>query len=188
MKHIIKQLREAWNAAPKDDWIERHGELGNVHIAKQEDMDASKHVLIAIKSNMPTEKTINKITISGIENTGIISDGYHTFDELYDHRITLFIALCRQLKMEASFGETIIPGMMVGIEKVHKIWRSHKHHDGSVWDGWFIMGIGKEKGKQISYHLPLSRWEETGFAETLERAPEWDGHTSQDVLNRLKSL
>jgi len=33
-----------------------------------------------------------------IEITGQMrspSDGYHTFDELYDHRITLFIALCR---------------------------------------------------------------------------------------------
>jgi hypothetical protein len=50
------------------------------------------------------------------------------------------------------------------------------------------MGIGKEKGKQISYHLPLSRWDETYFAETLDKAPEWDGHTSADVLERLKTL
>ncbi len=24
-------------------------------------------------------------------------DGYHTFDELYDHRITLYISLCKQI-------------------------------------------------------------------------------------------
>ena len=36
--------------------------------------------------------------------------------------------------------------------------------------------------KQITYHLPLSKWEETGFAETLEKAPEFDGHTPDDVL------
>lgn len=29
------------------------------------------------------------------EVTGKTSDGYHTFDELYEHRITLWIALCR---------------------------------------------------------------------------------------------
>ncbi len=32
------------------------------------------------------------------------------------------------------------------------------------------MGIGKEKGEQITYHLPLSKWDETNFAETLESA------------------
>lgn len=36
-------------------------------------------------------KTTIKITIDGVEKTGLISDGYHTFDELYDHRATLFI-------------------------------------------------------------------------------------------------
>lgn len=104
-------------------------------------------------------------------------DGYHTIEELYDHRITLFIVMCHLITDVNSFFHT-----------PKDVWRSKTHHDGSVFDGWFIMGIGKESGKQISYHLPLSRWEETSFAETLDRAPEWDGHTSDDVLQRLKSL
>jgi hypothetical protein len=108
---------------------------------------------------------------------GDISDGYHTFDELYEHRITLFIALCKQFAyLELEFGP------------VSNIWRSKLHHDGSEYEGWFIMGIGKDKGTQISYHLPISKWEETKFARTLENAPEWDGHTSQDVLERLRRL
>jgi len=74
------------------------------------------------------------------------------------------------------------------VEHPHRPWRSKAHHDGSAWEGWFIIGIGKDTGSQISYHLPLSRWEETSFAETLDRAPEWDGHTSDDVLQRLKNL
>jgi len=100
-------------------------------------------------------------------------DGFHTFSELYDHRITLFIALCRE-KEYAGRGS--------------KVWRSKRHSDDSVFEGWFVLGIGEKKGKQITYHLPLERWKETEFAETLERAPEWDGHTSQDVLDRLKNL
>lgn len=28
---------------------------------------------------------------------GQLSDGYHSFDELYEHRLVLFIALCNQL-------------------------------------------------------------------------------------------
>lgn len=105
-----------------------------------------------------------------------VCDGYHTFDELYDHRITLFITLCRVLISDQ------------GSEHWEPVWRSRLHHDGTSFEGWFIMGVGKNKGQQISYHLPLSRWEETNFAETLERAPEWDGHTSDDVLERLKKL
>ena len=115
------------------------------------------------------EKTI-KITGENIQ----ISDGYHTFDELYDHRITIYIALCRTLHFQVSYhGE---------------IWRSQKHSDGSNFDGWFILGIRKEKGKQITYHLPNERWNETDFAETLDKAPEFDGHTSADVLERIKII
>ena len=32
------------------------------------------------------------------------------------------------------------------------------------------------------------RWEETNFAKTLDKAPEFDGHTPADVLERIKSL
>lgn len=115
-----------------------------------------------------------------VDSLSDVSDGYHTIEQLYDHRITLFIALCRNFDL---LQETDLHphGYL-------DVWRSKTHHDGSSWDGWFIMGIGKEKGEQISYHIPLSRWDETDFAETLEMAPPWDGHTSQDVLERLKNL
>lgn len=102
-----------------------------------------------------------------------VSDTYHTMDELYDHRITLFIALCKEFA--ANRFEDVV-------------WRSEAHSDGSKYDGWFILGIHKTEGKQITYHLPMARWDETDFAETLETAPKWDGHTSADVLNRLKAL
>jgi len=109
------------------------------------------------------------------ENT---SDGYHTFKELYEHRITLFIALCKILRAD--------PQYQTGQKA--DIWRSKLHSDGTSFDGWFVMGIGTNKGEQITYHLPTSKWEETNFAETKEKAPEWDGHTSEDVLKRLKNL
>lgn len=112
-----------------------------------------------------------KIIVTG-ENVKI-SDGYHTFDELYEHRITLYVALARVLKSDANH---------------NGVWRSLTHSDGSVMEGWFVLGIGKEKGKQITYHLPLVKWGETSFAETLDKAPEWDNHTSDDVLIRIKNL
>lgn len=108
-------------------------------------------------------------------------DGYHTFDELYEHRIILFIALCRLLRRQ-EHAVLSLPGEFAFV------WRSKLHSDGSSFEGWFILGISQEKGEQITYHLPVSKWEATGFAETLAQAPEFDGHTSEDVLQRLKSL
>lgn len=112
------------------------------------------------------------------EHQNCTCDGYHTFDELYDHRITLFIALCKHMHDLYALENP----------KKYKLWRSRQHSDGSVWDGWFIVGIGTDPGKQITYHLPLDRWEETDSIEELEKAPEWDGHTSDDVIKRLKQL
>ena len=113
-------------------------------------------------------------------------DGYHTFTELYDHRITLFIALCRYKNLVRSM--MIKDGVL--INRDNYVWRSKKHSDGELAFGgtWFVLGIGTEKSQQITYHLPIERWGETDFAETLETAPEWDGHTSDDVVERLKLL
>ena len=48
--------------------------------------------------------------------------------------------------------------------------------------------MGEEKGEQMTYHLPMSKWDECNFANTLDKAPDFDGHTSQDVLERIKNL
>lgn len=122
------------------------------------------------------------ITCLGPESMQV-SDGYHTMDELYEHRIALWIALCGQI---ALANRAMMPGEEWQEEK--PVWRSKLHDDGSNYDGWFILGIGKEKGEMMTYHLPISKWSETDFAETLERAPEWDGHSPADVLERLKNL
>lgn len=124
---------------------------------------------------MSKEDAIN-VLIKDLD-TNKISDGYHTFGELYEHRIALFIALCKRLSCLPGDFKTPYDSM---------VWRSLKHSDGTVWDGWFILGIGVEPETQITYHLPFSKWDECRFAHTLIQAPEWDGHTSDDVLKRLK--
>ena len=105
-----------------------------------------------------------------------VSDGYHTMDELYDHRIALYVALCKQI-CNQPYGEGR-----------YGVWRSKLHSDGSSFEGWFVLGIGKEAGRQITYHLPTHLWGDTYFAETLLKAPDFDGHNPNDVLNRLKEL
>lgn len=110
------------------------------------------------------------------------SDGDHTFSELYEHRTALFIKVCKYLE---GMRRTLHPDLR---EAFSEVWRSKTHSDGTSYDGWFILGINKKKGRQITYHLPLLKWKETEFAETLDKAPEWDGHTPQDVLERLQKL
>lgn len=112
-----------------------------------------------------------------------VSDGYHSFKELYDHRITLFVALARLCRtQELSVGTVLLNPF---------VWRSKRHSDGEPCFGTgtqYVLGIGSFPGLQITYHIPIGRWDETNFAETLEKAPEWDGHTSEDVLERLRHL
>lgn len=94
-----------------------------------------------------------------------VSDGYHTFDELYEHRCLLWIALTN-LHPVRSF-------------------KSYCHSDGSSYDGWFILGMTGPK--QMTYHIPNRFWE-LSLARGVDKAPEWDGHTPDDVINRLKDL
>lgn len=109
-------------------------------------------------------------------DTNKISDGYHTFGELYEHRIINYMAICRMIYDYEPYSK--IP-----------VWMSKRHSDDSIWDGWFLLGIHTEPGKQITYHLPDTFWDECDlFAKQLNKAPEFDGHTSEDVLNRLKLL
>jgi hypothetical protein len=101
-------------------------------------------------------------------DTSQVSDGYHTFGELYEHRCLLFLALMKQ-RPDVS-------------------WISNMHHDGSSFDGWFIAGMSLPTG-DITYHCPNSFWplaNKTG-AEFLPKAPQWDGHTPHDVLVRIRA-
>jgi hypothetical protein len=98
--------------------------------------------------------------------TGQVSDGYHTFEELYAHRSALFLALMAQ-QPEIS-------------------WISNMHDDDSSFDGWFVAGMNLPTG-QVTYHCPNGLWSlanRTG-AKFVRNAPKWDGHTSNDVLQRI---
>ncbi len=141
-------------------------------------------ILTAIaEGKQDTMTTPDESTMQFEHDELVVSDGYHTFDELYDHRITLFIALARLCRrQEIAVGE--FPGQPF-------VWRSKKHSDGELCFGTgtqYVLGIGNFEGQQITYHIPVERWDETEFAATLEVAPKWDGHSSADVLERLKGL
>lgn len=63
----------------------------------------------------------------------------------------------------------------------------HFHLIGAAHGGrWFIVTATLPTG-QISNHYENKEWDLFRCKE-VEKAPEWDGHTSKDVLNRLKQL
>lgn len=99
--------------------------------------------------------------------TGATSDGYHTFDELYHHRAVLFSVIV------AAFPE--------------RSWKSLHHHDGSMYDGMFIVGIDTDAGP-ATYHYDVDPYWDMFPCEVLDRAPEWDGHTPDDAIERIGTL
>lgn len=142
-----------------------------VHTCVDVDADAKMEIADALNALTDVLRSLDR----NIEN---VSDGYHTFRELYDHRIELFLALARMHSL--CDPARVVPDL-------HDTWRAELHSDGSRFDGWFIMGIGTRPGRQITYHLPMSRWADADFVDySLDRAPTFDGHTSADVLARLR--
>ncbi len=99
---------------------------------------------------------------------GKTSDGYHTFDELYEHRCSLFLAF---MKCAPEWA-----------------WISTLHDDGTALDGWFMAGMHLPTG-DVTYHLPAGMWSMACELDVkvLERAPKWDGHTSADVVKRIQA-
>lgn len=90
---------------------------------------------------------------------GEMTDGSHSFDELYHHRMILFA--------------TIVKGHR------DKAWKSWKHEDGTMFEDYFIVGITTSEG-DFSYHYHKDHWN-LFEAEILDKAPKFDGHTAKDV-------
>ena len=110
-------------------------------------------------------------TITIATNLGKVSDGYHTFDELYEHRHALFLALLYLLRAEGHR---------------ESCWMSKLHEDGTSMKGWFVAGAHLPTG-DVTYHLPIRLWKVAikGGIPVLPKAPPFDGHTSTDVIARL---
>lgn len=103
---------------------------------------------------------------------GTCSDGYHTFDELYEFRRMYNAALFNEWALNNKYD-------------VHK---SKKHSDGQLCfgGGWFIV-IAELPTGQISNHYELKYWNEFNIP-IKDKANIYDGHTSNDVLTRLMTL
>lgn len=106
---------------------------------------------------------LDRIPAADVEK---MSDGYHTFADLYEQRLILSAVLAKS--------------------NPHA-WKSKRHEDGSVpfGGGWFIMGFDTDEGC-YTYHYELKDWDLFQCKE-LDKGKPWDGHTSKDV-RRLLSI
>jgi hypothetical protein len=126
---------------------------------------------------------INNI-IKGYEKEKIIepndiSDGHHTFGQLYDCRLAFNIVL---------FNEWVNPSFdVLGVK--HNVHKSIRHHDGELCfgGGWFIVVAVLPTG-QISFHYKMEDWDKFKIPEFDKAQYEFDGHTTEDVINRLIQL
>lgn len=137
-------------------------------------MNTNKYIIIGPEDYHPDFEKTNVLWAKDV------NDGYHTFTELYNHRHALFCALCK-----------IYDNYITPLNTRVKCWKSKLHDDGTMFEGWFIAGMTvleiEGPPTYITYHLPMEWWDKFKLKE-IERAPVWDGHTPNDVIQRLVKL
>ena len=143
-----------------DEYIKRETALSLVRPDAPED---EKAVVTIATAKKLVRSIIQRAPAVDIEK---MSDGYHTFADLYEQRLILSAALAKN--------------------NPHA-WKSKQHEDGSVpfGGGWFIMGFDTDEGC-YTYHYELKDWDLFQCKE-LNKGKPWDGHTSKDV-RRLLSI
>lgn len=122
----------------------------------------------AICTALPIEPESQKVVEIPETGIGDLSDGYHTFNGLYEQGMILFAALVKAYKGKA--------------------WKSYRHEDGEYCfgGGWFIVGVDTPEGS-YTYHYENKYWDMFDCVD-LPRGKHWDGHTEADAETRLMSL
>lgn len=113
-----------------------------------------------------------KVSFNNFED---VTDGYHTFKELYEYRMLYNAAFFNELYMQEKYYSY----------DVHK---SKCHNDGKecFGGGWFIVMAELPTG-QISNHYELKDWDLFKIPEKI-KANKYDGHTPQEAAKRLREF
>lgn len=111
------------------------------------------------------ERTITEL--AGVSDIGEVSDGFHTFNQLYHQRAMLFAVIVKMFK--------------------HRAWKTWRHEDGEpcFGGGWFLVTIDTPSGA-YGYHYEEKYWD-LFDCEEIETAKPFDGYTEDDV-DRLFSF
>jgi hypothetical protein len=118
-----------------------------------------------------------------------LSDGYHTFKELYDYRMLYNAAFFNDMvwyqDVKANEKDDIKLGYKASSVR-YDVHKSKRHSDGEecFGGGWFIVMAELPTG-QISNHYEMKYWDLFKIPEK-EKANVWDGHTPQEAAERLR--
>ncbi|WP_108962239.1 hypothetical protein [Mycetocola zhujimingii] len=104
-------------------------------------------------------------------DTALLSDGFHTFAELYEFRL-LYHAHALRLWLQQGI-------------RVVRSWR-HDNGEECFGGGWFIVVAELPSGQVSNHYRTTCRSMFDGVPET-PTAPLWDGHSVGDVLHRLRT-
>jgi len=151
-------------------------------LTPEKDMKTSVESLIKqVKNNFADNEIPNTTIFEQPKITENTSDGYHTFKELYEYRKVYNAVLFNEWGKHYCSYHYSFPKY-----DVHKSW---KHNDGELCfgGGWFIVVAILPTG-QISNHYKAEDWDLFKIPEVEKAKYEFDGHTSQDVINRLLSI
>lgn len=129
------------------------------------------------------DETKNEGSKTNYPSMSAVSDGYHTFRELYEFRMLLQAILFNEWALHDLAAVKLVGGKPVF--DVHKSWR---HNDGELCFGkenYFVVVATLPTG-QITNHYKGYFWELFKIP-ARERAEKWDGHTAQDAATRLRA-
>lgn len=117
--------------------------------------------------------------------TESITDGYHTFNELYEFRKMYNALLFNEWALQTPLNGEPIKGVF-NKYYVHKSW---KHSDGEWCFGsekeWFVVCAKLDSGL-ITNHYKAEDWDLFDIPETETSIFEYDGHTPQDTIERMR--
>lgn len=127
---------------------------------------------------MEYKELINSMIKWGKDNVSTfeeneLSDGWHTFNDLYEFRKLYNAALFNEWALSNKY-------------EVHK---SIRHNDGEYCfsGGWFIVVAILPLG-QISNHYKMIDWDLFDIPAKDKALYPFDGHTPKDVMDRLSNL
>lgn len=123
--------------------------------------------------------TDDNTEVGAFKTIGEVTDGYHSFDELYRYRKLYNAAFFNGLKLASGSKEAGEPYWF----DVHK---SKRHSEGDECFGgeWFVVVAELPTG-QITNHYHLSDWDLFDIPER-ERANQWDGASPATCADRLE--
>ena len=149
-----------------------------------------------IKKNMKNKlKEVQELLI-GLEEVGEVSDGFHSFNELYNFRkvynALLFNEWGSQINKISEFHKDKngrVHEVIISKKPKYDVHKSIRHHDGELCfgGGWFVVVAVLPSG-QITNHYEMKDWGLFKIPEVEKAKYEFDGHTSQDSIERMLNL